>query len=227
MKIFLDTIDINEIKKYQHVIDGITTNPSLIAKALDASPGTILFTNQIKEIFEIVQGDISIQVTSFDYENMVEEGEHINSIGKHQAVIKIPLTWDGLAVCKHLSNKNYKVNMTLCFTANQALLAAKAGATYVSPFVGRLQDEGEDGIKLIADIRKIFDQHDFGGRKKTQILASSIRTLEQVTKVAINGADVVTLPVNIMEQLMEHKLSGPGLQRFKDDAAKFSCRKLI
>lgn len=211
MKLFLDSVDRAEIKKYSDfgVIDGITTNPSLMASS-DAD-----FYKTISEICSIVEGDVSIEVVSNDLENMIKEGEKILEVANN-IVIKLPVTWDGLQACRHFTNKGHKVNMTLCFSASQALLAAKCGATYISPFIGRLDDIGEDGMELIADIRAIYDNYKF----KTQILAASIRTVEHVNEAAIYGADVATISTKIMAQLVSHPLTDKGLAQFNQDWAK-------
>ncbi len=211
MEIFLDSVDLAEIKKYHtySIIDGITTNPSLMASSkLD-------FYDTISSICKLVKGDISVEVASNDFEAMVKEGDKILAIASN-IVVKLPMTWDGLRACKYFRDGGAKVNMTLCFSPNQALLAAKNGATYISPFIGRLEDIGEDGMQLIADIRNIYNNYDF----KTKILAASIRTTEHVFEAALCGADVVTIPVKILSQLVEHDLTSKGLEKFNQDWVK-------
>jgi transaldolase len=211
MEIFLDSIDFNEITKYQSygIIDGVTTNPSLMALA------DVGFHEVASKICSLVDGDVSIEVPSNDYENMIKEGEKILKIAVN-IVIKLPVTWDGIKACKYFTDRDYKTNMTLCFSSNQALLAAKAGATYISPFIGRLDDVGSDGMQLIADIRDIYDNYEF----ETKVLAASIRTAERVSESAICGADVVTIPGKLLSQLMNHDLTNKGLAKFNADWAK-------
>jgi len=211
MKIFLDSTNINDIRKYDSygIIDGVTTNPSLIAEAGGS------FAAIVSEICNAVKGDVSIEVASNDYEEMIKEGTKILDIAQN-VVIKLPMTWDGIKACQYFSSREKKVNMTLCFSVNQALIAGKAGATYISPFIGRLEDAGEDGIGLICDIRNLYDQQAI----KTEILAASIRTPEHVSEAALCGADIVTLPVKILSSLMDHPLTTVGLKKFNDDWAK-------
>lgn len=211
MKLFLDSIDIKEIEKYSScgIIDGVTTNPTLMSAANKP------FQEVVKDLCAAVQGDVSIEVASNDFENMVKEGEKIAKIAKN-IVIKLPVTWDGLRACKYFSSQGRKVNMTLCFSANQALLAAKAGAFYISPFIGRLDDEGEDGMQLISEIRAIYDNYNFD----TQILAASVRSVDHVVEAAICGADVATIPLKLVDELVRHPLTDKGLKRFNEDWAK-------
>ena len=211
MQLFLDSTNIDEIKKYNTygIIDGITTNPSLIANSgMD-------FNKLTSEICASISGDVSIEVVSNDYESMIMEGKKIAAIAKN-AVVKLPLTWEGIRACKYFSANKIKVNMTLCFSASQALLAAKAGAAYVSPFIGRLEDNGEDGISLIANIRSIYDNYGF----TTKILAASIRNQEHIIEAAIHGADAVTVPAKVMATLLDHDLTKIGLEKFNQDWAK-------
>ncbi len=208
MEFFIDTGIIAEIEKANKlgIIDGVTTNPSLVAKA---------GMNQIeliKKISEIVEGPISAEVNSTQYAEMLEEALVLAKIHSN-VVIKLPLTQDGLRVCKQLTSKNIKTNVTLCFSANQALLAAKCGATYISPFIGRLDDVGTDGMQLIQDIRQIYDNYGF----TTKILAASIRHPEHVRMASLAGADVATIPLNIIEQLYQHPLTKIGLDKFLAD----------
>ncbi len=212
MKLFLDSIDIKEIEKYSScgIIDGVTTNPTLMSAANKP------FQELVKDLCAAVNGGpVSIEVASNDFENMVKEGEKIVKIAKN-IVIKLPVTWDGLRACKYFSSQGRKVNMTLCFSANQALLAAKAGAFYISPFIGRLDDEGEDGMQLISEIRAIYDNYNFD----TQILAASVRSVDHVVEAAICGADVATIPLKLVDELMRHPLTDKGLKQFNEDWAK-------
>lgn len=211
MEIFLDSIDFDEITKYKAygIIDGVTTNPTLVASA------DVDFHELVSKICSLKDIDVSIEVPSNDYESMIKEGEKILKIASN-IVIKLPVTWDGIRACKYFADIGQKTNMTLCFSANQAILAAKAGATYISPFIGRLEDAGSDGMQLIEDIRVIYDNYGF----KTKILAASIRTLDHVSEAAICGADVVTLPGRLLAQLVKHDLTDQGLAKFNADWAK-------
>jgi transaldolase len=208
MKIFLDSIDVAEISKFVDygIIDGITTNPTLMS----SSP--LSFKEIITELSLLLKGNISIEVVSNDFHEMIKEGNKILEIDNN-LVIKLPITWDGIKACKYFSQQNIKVNMTLCFCLNQAILAASAGATYVSPFIGRLEDAGGDGIGLIANIRSVYNNYSI----KTEILAASIRTLEHVEQVALNGANAVTLPIKILSEMINHRLTEVGLKKFNDD----------
>ena len=211
MQLFLDSINIEEIIKYNTfgLVDGITTNPSLMA-----SSGKD-FNKIASEICASISGDVSIEVASNDFESMIVEGKKIAAIAKN-VVVKLPLTWDGIRACKYFSANKIKVNMTLCFSASQALLAAKAGATYVSPFIGRFEDNGGDGILLIANIRSIYNNYGF----TTKILAASIRNPEDIIEAAIYGADAATVPVKVMAALLDHDLTKAGLEKFNQDWAK-------
>jgi transaldolase len=211
MKFFIDTAEIAEIRDLAAtgMVDGVTTNPSLIAK----SGRDILEVT--REICEIVDGPVSAEVTATEADRMIEEGRFLAGIAKNIAV-KVPLTWDGLRACKALSDDGHMVNVTLCFSANQALLAAKAGATFISPFIGRLDDINLDGMDLIADIREIYDNYDF----KTQILAASIRSANHVSEAAKIGADVATIPPAVLRTLAGHPLTDKGLAAFLADWAK-------
>jgi len=211
MELFLDSVDSLEIKKYSTygIVDGITTNPSLMASSKTD------FYETVGKICALVKGGVSIEVASNDFETMVKEGEKIVDIAEN-IVIKLPVTWDGLRACKYFTDQGHKVNMTLCFSASQALLAAKVGATYISPFIGRLDDIGEDGMQLIAEIRTIYDNYEF----KTKILAASIRTVQHVAEAALYGADVATIPSKLMSHLVEHSLTDKGLEQFNKDWAK-------
>ena len=211
MKIFLDSADINEIKKHQNsgVIDGVSTNPFLIAK----SSQNILET--IAEICTLVDGPVSAEVTATDFETMLIEGEKLAAIAPNVAV-KVPLTEAGLRTCRALADTGTKVNVTLCFTAGQALLAAKAGASFISPFVGRLDDIGNDGMGLIEDIRTIYANFDFD----TEVLVASVRSTQHVVDAALMGADAVTLPPKILSSLYKHPLTNTGLDAFITDWKK-------
>ena len=208
MKIFLDSADINEIKKHQNsgFVDGVTTNPSLVAK----SGQNILET--IAEICTLVDGPVSAEVTATDFETMLIEGKKLASIAPNVAV-KVPLTEAGLRTCRALADTGTKVNVTLCFTAGQALLAAKAGASFISPFVGRLDDIGTDGMGLIEDICTIYANFDFD----TEVLVASVRSTQHVVDAALMGADVVTLPPKILSSLYKHPLTDTGLDGFIAD----------
>ena len=211
MQIFLDTTDIGVLKRAAEtgLVDGVTTNPSLIAKS-----GRNM-AEIIAEICDIVEGPVSAEAVSDDPKVLLEEGRKLAKIAPN-VVVKLPLTRDGLIVCRELSGDGIKTNVTLCFSANQALLAAKAGATYVSPFLGRLDDYGADGAMLISEIRGIYDQYDFD----TEILAASVRTSAHVTAVALAGADCATMPPEVFQSLIKHPLTDKGLEAFLADWAK-------
>ena len=211
MKFFVDTADVAAIRELNDLgmVDGVTTNPSLILK----SGRDILEVT--KEICGIVAGPVSAEVVAVKADEMIAEGRKLARIAPNIAV-KVPLTWDGLKACKVLSDEGSMVNVTLCFSANQALLAAKAGATFISPFIGRLDDIDLDGMELISDIRTIYDNYDF----KTQILAASIRTVNHVTEAARIGADVMTAPPEVIRKLALHPLTDKGLETFLADWAK-------
>jgi len=212
MKFFVDTADINEIRELAAtgLLDGVTTNPSLIMKSGRN------FLEVIKEICDLVEGDVSAEVVALDYEGMMSEAKKLKKIAKN-VVIKLPLTIDGLRACKALSDGGTKVNVTLCFSANQAILAAKAGATYISPFVGRLDDMGQDGMELIADICQIYNNyHDF----TTQVLVASIRNPIHLLESARLGAHVATLPPSVIKQLFHHPLTDKGIATFMADWEK-------
>lgn len=212
MKFFVDTADVNEIRDLaaSGLLDGVTTNPTLIAKS-----GRDFF-EVIKEICAIVPGPVSAEVTALDAEGMIREGEKLARIADN-VTIKVPLTWDGLKACKHFTSKNIMVNVTLCFSAAQALLAAKAGATFVSPFVGRLDDIGESGMGLISDICTIYKQYE---QFETQVLVASIRSTGHVTDAAKLGAHVATCPPKIIKDLVQHPLTDKGLAMFMEDWKK-------
>jgi len=211
MKFFVDTANIDDIAELAAtgLIDGVTTNPSLVAKA--GKP----FTDVIKEICDLVEGPVSAEVVATDYDGMISEGRKLAKIAEN-VTVKLPLTWDGLKACKTLTGEGTMVNVTLCFSANQALLAAKAGATFISPFIGRLDDINIDGMELISDIRQIYDNYLFD----TEILAASIRTANHVKDSALAGADVATMPPNVIKTLANHPLTDKGLETFLADAKK-------
>jgi transaldolase len=211
MKFFVDTADVDAIRELNDLgmVDGVTTNPSLILK----SGRDIIEVT--KEICGIVSGPVSAEVVALTADEMIAEGRKLAEIAPNIAV-KVPLTWDGLKTCKVLSGEGHMVNVTLCFSANQALLAAKAGATFISPFIGRLDDINLDGLDLIADIRTIYDNYGFD----TQILAASIRTANHVTQCALIGADVMTAPPSVIKALAGHVLTDKGLDQFMKDWAK-------
>lgn len=211
MKFFLDTANIDEIKNLipTGFVDGVTTNPSLIAKQGDDMAETI------KAICAIVSGPVSAEVTATEFSKMLEEGEYLASLAKNVAV-KVPLTIDGLKTCKALREKGTMVNVTLCFSAAQALLAAKAGATFISPFVGRLDDIGEKGMDLIDDIAVMYENYAFD----TEILVASVRSKQHLIDAAVIGAHVATLPPKVIYELYEHPLTDKGLKTFLDDWSK-------
>ena len=208
MKFFVDTAEIDEIVELKSlgIIDGVTTNPSLIAKSGRN------FEEVITEICNHIDGSVSAEVISLDYEGMIEEAKELRKIADN-VTIKLPLTWDGLKACRTLTQDGATVNITLCFSAAQALLAAKAGATYISPFIGRIDDIGQDGLNLIEEIRQIYDNYGF----ETQILAASIRTIGHVIEVAKIGADVATVPTKVLKQLVAHPLTSKGIDQFLED----------
>ncbi|HBZ44694.1 MAG TPA: fructose-6-phosphate aldolase [Maritimibacter sp.] len=210
MKFFADTADIDAIKDLAAygMVDGVTTNPSIIKK----SGRDIIEVT--KEICSIVDGPVSAEVTAVDAETMIAEGRKLAKIADNIAV-KVPLTWDGLKACKTLSDEGTMVNVTLCFSPNQALLAAKAGATFISPFIGRLDDIALDGMELIADIRTIYDNYGY----ETEILAASIRNVNHVKDCAIVGADVITAPPSVIKAMASHVLTDKGLDAFLADIA--------
>jgi transaldolase len=212
MKFFVDTADIKEIKELHDLglLDGVTTNPSLILK----SGGKI--ADVTKQICDIVEGPVSAEVVATEFKHMMAEAEVLAKIAPN-VCIKVPLTLDGLKACKTIRTQmNRMVNVTLCFSANQALLAAKAGASFISPFVGRIDDTGSDGMELISEIRTIYDNYDF----KTEILTASVRTVNHVKQAALIGADVITAPPATLKALVNHPLTDKGLAAFLADWAK-------
>ncbi|EYD72655.1 fructose-6-phosphate aldolase [Limimaricola hongkongensis] len=211
MKFFVDTAEIDQIRELNDLgmIDGVTTNPSLIMKSgRDIKEVT-------KEICSIVDGPVSAETVALDAEGMIAEGRELAKIAENIA-IKVPLTWAGLKACKTLTDEGRMVNVTLCFSANQALLAAKAGATFISPFIGRLDDINTDGLELIADIRQIYDNYGF----ETNILAASIRSANHMSECAKIGADVATAPASVIKAMANHVLTDKGLEGFLKDWEK-------
>ena len=211
MKFFVDTAEVDAIAELNDIgmVDGVTTNPSLILK----SGRDILEVT--KEICDLVEGPVSAEVVALEAHAMLAEGRKLAAIAPN-ICIKLPLTWDGLKACKILTGEGYQTNVTLCFSANQALLAAKAGATYISPFIGRLDDINLDGMDLIAEIRAIYDNYGFD----TQILAASIRSANHMKDAALIGADVATAPPNVIKAMANHVLTDKGLDGFMKDWAK-------
>lgn len=211
MKIFLDTANISAIKMYNDMglVDGITTNPSLMAKE-GGDPQKVM-----EEIVRTIKGDVSLEVLSMETNGMLEEGRRLRKYGNN-VVVKCPLTPDGLKACKILTSEGIPVNVTLCFSVNQAILAAKAGAKYVSPFIGRLDDNGQDGMNLIKEMYQVFQNYKFS----TQILVASIRHPMHVVEAAKIGADVVTLPPDVLGKMLKHPLTDVGLKNFLSDWEK-------
>jgi transaldolase len=212
MKFFIDTANLDEIKEANELglIDGVTTNPTLVAKE-----GNIDFKEHLAKICEMVKGDISAEVTALDTEGMLTEGREFAKVAEN-VVIKVPLTLDGLKACRTFRAEGTKVNVTLCFSAAQALLAAKAGASYISPFIGRLDDVAEDGMQLIRNIVQIYDNYGFA----TEVLAASIRHPMHIVDCALAGADVATIPFKVIQQLVKHPLTDKGLEGFMADWKK-------
>lgn len=209
MKFFIDTADLDEIQEANDlgVLDGVTTNPSLCAKI-----GVADFEGHIAKICNMVDGDVSAEVVSTEYEEIVSEARHLSKIADN-VVVKVPLIKDGIKAIRTLSNEGVRTNCTLCFSASQALLAAKAGATYISPFIGRLDDISDDGMQLIADVVTIYENYGF----ETEVLAASIRHPMHVMEAARLGADVATMPLNVIDQLLHHPLTDRGLDQFLAD----------
>jgi transaldolase len=208
MKLFADTAVIEEIRELDDygILDGVTTNPSLVAKSGRN------FKKVIAEICSLVEGPVSAEVAAVSFDGMVAEGELLAALSS-SVVVKLPLTLDGLKACRYFKRNGTKTNLTLCFSANQALLAAKAGATFISPFIGRLDDINTDGMDLIREIRVIYDNYDFD----TEILAASIRSANHVKEAALAGADVVTAPPGVIKRLANHVLTAKGLEQFTKD----------
>ena len=214
MKIFLDTANLESIKKFNDMglLDGITTNPSLMSKE-GGNPKDVM-----AEITKIIKGDVSLEVVSTEYSGMIEEGKRLRQYGKN-VIVKVPMTPDGLKACKSLSSEGIPVNVTLVFSPNQALLAAKSGAKYVSPFIGRLDDIGQDGMHLIKEIKEIFLNYKF----ETQILVASIRHPMHVVAAAKIGAHAVTLPPAVLDKMLQHPLTDIGLENFLSDWKKLKA----
>jgi transaldolase len=212
MKFFLDTANLDEIREASEMglIDGVTTNPSLVAKE-----GDIDFKKHVAKICEMVDGDISVEVTALDTEGMLREGREYSKIAPN-VVVKCPLTLDGLKATRAFKAEGTKVNVTLCFSAAQALLAAKAGASYISPFIGRLDDIATNGMQLISDIVQIYENYGFA----TEVLAASIRHPMHIVDCALAGADVATMPYKVIQQLVKHPLTDKGLEAFLSDWKK-------
>ncbi|MGD8426607.1 MAG: fructose-6-phosphate aldolase [Balneolaceae bacterium] len=209
MKFFIDTADLDEIREANElgVLDGVTTNPSLCAKI-----GVADFEGHISKICNIVEGDVSAEVVSTEYEDIMAEARHLAAIADN-VVVKVPLIKDGIKAIRSLSDEGIRTNCTLCFSATQALLAAKAGATYISPFIGRLDDISDDGMQLIADVVTIYDNYGY----ETEVLAASIRHPMHVLESARLGADVATMPLKVIDQLLQHPLTDRGLEKFLAD----------
>jgi transaldolase len=216
VKFFVDTADVAEIKELAAtgLLDGVTTNPSLVAKIKGD------FKEIIAAICELVPGPVSAEVAATDLEGMLKEGRALARVAKN-VTVKVPLTWDGLKACRALTQEGTMVNVTLCFSANQALLAAKAGATFISPFVGRLDDAGQDGMELVREIRTVYDNYP---DLQTQILAASIRHVTHVKQAALIGADVATVPPAVLRALVQHPLTDKGLAAFLADWNKTGQR---
>ena len=213
MKFFIDTANLSQIQEAEHlgVLDGVTTNPSLMAK--EGIKGEANILKHYKDICEIVQGDVSAEVIATDYEGIIKEGEALAALHP-QIVVKVPMIKDGIRAIRYFSQKGIRTNCTLVFSAGQALLAAKAGATYVSPFIGRLDDVSPDGLGLIADIRLIYDNYGY----ETQVLAASVRHTMHIIECAKIGADVITAPLSAIFGLLKHPLTDIGLEKFLADA---------
>jgi transaldolase len=212
MKFFIDTANLDDIRECAEMglIDGVTTNPSLVAKE-----GDVDFKEHLAKICELVKGDVSAEVTALDTEGMLREGREYAKVASN-VIIKTPLTMDGLKATRQFRSEGTKVNMTLCFSASQALLAAKAGANYISPFIGRLDDISTDGMQLIRDIVQIYDNYGY----KTEVLAASIRHPMHIVDCALAGADVATIPFKVIQQLVKHPLTDKGLDAFLSDWKK-------
>ena len=215
MKFFIDTANLDQIREAQDlgILDGVTTNPSLMAK--EGISGHKNIINHYLKICDIVNGDVSAEVISTDFKGIVKEGEHLASLNK-QIVVKVPMISEGVKAIKYFADKNIKTNCTLVFSSGQAIIAAKAGATYLSPFIGRLDDISSNGLNLISEIRDIYDNYDF----KTEILAASIRHTMHIIDCAKIGADVVTTPLSAIKGLLYHPLTDSGLKKFLDDHKK-------
>lgn len=219
MKFFIDTANLEQIKEAQElgILDGVTTNPSLMAK--EGISGHENIINHYKRICDIVEGDVSAEVISTDFDGIVKEGEFLSSLNP-QIVVKVPMISEGIKAIKYFSENNIKTNCTLVFSAGQALIAAKAGASYLSPFIGRLDDISSDGLTLISEIREIYDNYNF----ETQILAASVRHTMHIIDCAKIGADVVTTPLSAIKGLLNHPLTDSGLKKFLEDHKKSNSR---
>lgn len=217
MKFFVDTADLNEIREAHSmgVLDGVTTNPSLCAKV-----GVKDFPGHIAKICEIVSGDVSAEVVSTDYQGMLDEGRMLAGIATN-VVVKVPLTLDGIKAIRTFSDEGIRTNCTLCFSATQALVAAKAGASYISPFIGRLDDVSTDGMDLISDIVEIYGNYGY----QTEVLAASIRHPMHVLEAARIGADVATMPLSVIKALLKHPLTDLGLEKFLEDWKKLTTEQ--
>ncbi len=215
MKFFIDTANLDQIREAQSlgILDGVTTNPSLMAK--EGITGEMNIINHYKAICKIVEGDVSAEVIATDFDGMIKEGTALAALNK-QIVVKLPMIADGIKACKYFSDKGIKTNVTLVFSAGQALLAAKAGATYVSPFIGRLDDISTDGLQLISEIRLIYDNYGY----ETEILAASVRHTMHIIDCAKLGADVMTGPISAIKGLLNHPLTDIGLAKFLEDYKK-------
>ena len=215
MKFFIDTANLDQIREAQElgILDGVTTNPSLMAK--EGISGHKNIINHYLRICDIVNGDVSAEVISTDFKGIVREGEYLASLNK-QIVVKVPMISEGVKAIKYFTDKNIKTNCTLVFSSGQAIIAAKAGATYLSPFIGRLDDISSDGLNLISEIRDIYDNYEF----KTEILAASIRHTMHIVDCAKIGADVVTTPLSAIKGLFNHPLTDSGLKKFLNDHKK-------
>ncbi|HEX8662372.1 MAG TPA: fructose-6-phosphate aldolase [Brevundimonas sp.] len=211
MQLFIDTADVGLLRELAQtgLVDGVTTNPSLIAA------GGRNFIEVVGEICSFIDGPVSAEVAAMDFEQILREGQRLAEIAPN-VVVKVPLTWDGLRAVREFSVQGIATNVTLCFSTSQALLAAKAGASFISPFIGRLDDHGAEGMDLIQEIRIVYDNYDFD----TEILAASIRTPAHVAQAAILGADCATIPPKVFQELVKHPLTTKGLQQFTEDWAK-------
>lgn len=207
MEIFLDTADISAIQRYKDFVDGVTTNPSIISKYREKSVDGIA-----SEISKLVSGPVSVEVISSDFDGMLSEGESLSKIHSNICV-KLPCTFDGLKACESLSKKGISTNLTLCFSVPQAIMAAKCGATYVSPFIGRIDDIGQDGIGLISDIVEVYNIHGF----ETKVLSASVRNINHFIQAAMAGTDAITVPEKVLEQCFAHPLTDIGLDKFMKD----------
>ncbi|MBO4405379.1 MAG: fructose-6-phosphate aldolase [Alphaproteobacteria bacterium] len=207
MEIFLDTADISAIEKYKDFVDGVTTNPSILSRQKKKDVHDIVL-----KISRLVAGPVSVEVISGDFGGMVREGESLAKIHPNVCV-KLPCTFDGLRACKTLSNKGIATNLTLCFSVPQAMMAAKCGATYVSPFIGRIDDIGQDGINLISDIVEVYGVYGF----ETKVLSASVRNINHFIQAAMAGTDAITVPEKVLEQVFTHPLTDIGLKKFMDD----------